>query len=64
MGKRQYLIISGVVFAVVALMHLCRVFTGWPFQLGSWMVPLWVSWIGVVLPGGLSIWAFRLAGKG
>ncbi len=64
MGRRQYLIISGLIFAIVALMHLCRVFTGWSFQLGTLMVPMWVSWIGAIGPAGLSIWAFRLACKG
>ncbi|MBU8934642.1 MAG: hypothetical protein KOO62_11650 [candidate division Zixibacteria bacterium] len=63
MGRRQYLIISGVFFAAIALMHWCRVFSGWPIQMGSWLVPISISWIGGPVMTVLAIWAFRLASK-
>ena len=57
---RAYLQISGVLFGIIAVIHLLRLFRHWPVDLAGHPVPLWVSWLGLVLAGGLSIWAFRL----
>jgi hypothetical protein len=57
---RAYLQISGALFGFIALAHLVRLFRHWPIDLGGHMVPMWASWLGLVLAGGLSIWALRL----
>jgi hypothetical protein len=57
---RTYLQISGTLFGLIALAHLLRLFRHWPIDLAGHMVPLWASWVGVVLAGGLSVWALRL----
>ena len=46
---------------MVALFHLVRSYMGWPVMIGDWSVPMWVSWIGVVVPGGLAFFGLRLA---
>ncbi len=61
MGTRPYLLFSGMLFVLVALAHLLRVINGWPVTAGPWTVPLWMSWIGTLLPAALALWAFRLA---
>ena len=61
MYQRMYLFISGGVFGIVALFHLLRVVRCWPVVLGSWSAPLWLSWLGIVGPSFLCIWALRLA---
>jgi hypothetical protein len=57
---RTYLQISGTLFGLIALGHLLRLFRHWPVDLAGQSVPLWASWVGLVLAGGLSIWALRL----
>lgn len=57
---RSYLVLSGVLFGVVALLHLLRLLYGWPAQLGDVAVPLWVSGPGLLIPGALCVWAFTL----
>jgi hypothetical protein len=57
---RAYLQISATIFGVVALAHLHRIFRQWPVELAGRAVPLWVSWLGLVVAGGLCIWALRL----
>jgi hypothetical protein len=57
---RAYLQISGALFGLIALAHLLRVVRHWPVDLGGHIVSLWASWLGLLLAGGLSIWAFRL----
>jgi hypothetical protein len=57
---RAYLQISGALFGIIALAHLVRLFRHWPIDLAGHLVPLWVSWPGLLLAGGLSVWALRL----
>jgi hypothetical protein len=57
---RAYFQISGGLFGLIALAHLLRLFRHWPIDLAGHMVPMWASWLGLVLAGGLSIWALRL----
>jgi hypothetical protein len=61
MSSRCYLAISGVIFGIVAVLHLLRVVNGWALVLGPWSAPMWVSWLGIVVPAILCIWAIRLA---
>lgn len=61
MDTKKYLIISGTFFGVVALLHLARILLGWHFQIGTWLVPYWMSWCAVIATGGLSAWGFRQA---
>ena len=58
MPLRVYLIVSGGIFALVALLHLVRVVKQLDLQIGDWEAPAWVSWIGTVVPAALSFSAF------
>lgn len=57
---RAYLQVSGVLFGIIAVAHLLRLLRHWPIDLAGHVVPLWASWLGLVLAGALSIWALRL----
>jgi hypothetical protein len=57
---RTYLQISGALFGIMAMAHLLRLFRHWPIDFAGQMIPLWVSWVGLLLAGGLCIWALRL----
>jgi hypothetical protein len=66
-GKREatvttYLVVSGILFGLIAVVHAMRLMLGWPAQIGGWEVPLWLSWAGLAVPGGLCAWALVLAG--
>ncbi len=56
-----FVILSGIVFAVVAVVHAARLFYGWPVRIGSTAIPSWVSWLGVAGAGVLAVWAWHLA---
>src|SRR6266436_8912748 len=53
MDQKTFSIVAGVIFAAVALFHLVRIYMDWPVTIGCWSVPMWVSWIGLVVAGGL-----------
>lgn len=60
MSEKNYFLISATIFALVALLHIVRLLTHWSVQIGTVTVPFWVSWLGLLIAGALSIWAFRL----
>src|SRR5665213_2859076 len=44
MRERSYVFVAGVIFTIVAIAHLWRIFTGADLMLGNWDVPVWLSW--------------------
>jgi len=55
-----------VVFALVAALHLTRIVLGWKVIIGESVVavggtpiPMWVSYLGVVIAGGLAAMLWR-----
>jgi hypothetical protein len=60
-GPENVFYVAAVIFAAVALLHLTRIYMGWPVMIGGWSVPMWVSWIGLVVAGGLAFFGLRLA---
>ena len=64
MSQKTFTIVASVIFGIVALFHLLRIFFGWPAIIGGWTVPMWISWIGLVVTGGLSYSGINLAMRG
>lgn len=58
---RAYVLTSGIVFGVIALVHVVRLILDWPAQIAGWAVPNWISWAAIFAAGALCVWAFRLA---
>ena len=48
MDQKTFTLIAGVIFAVVALLHLLLVYMAWPVMIGGWTLPMWASWIAFV----------------
>ena len=60
-GPENVFYCVGVIFAAVALLHLVRIYLGWPVMIGDWSVPMWLSWIGLIIAGGLAFFGMSLA---
>jgi hypothetical protein len=60
MGHKGYCVASGVLFSLVALAHLLRIVNGLSIQVEDVAVPMLASWIGLIVPASLAIWAFRI----
>ncbi len=58
--ERMFHRIAGVVFAIVAIMHLLRLIFGWQLNLFGWAAPYWLSGIGTVAAAFLSYASFQL----
>ena len=60
MNRKTFALLAGIIFILVALFHLVRIFEDWPIIIGDWSVPKWLSWIGLIVAGGLALLGFRL----
>ena len=63
MNKKTYFLISGLIFAIVAIAHLLRIINQSSVYLGTWQVPMMVSWLCVFVAGILSYCGFTLMCK-
>ena len=60
MNDKLFHLIAGAIFALVALLQTLRIYMGWSVVIGGWSAPMWVSWIAIVVAGGLSYFALTL----
>jgi hypothetical protein len=56
--NNRYALVSGVFFGVIALAQLIRAVNQVPVQIGSVAIPVWASWLAVLVTGSLCAWAF------
>jgi hypothetical protein len=59
MDRKTFSMLAGIIFTLVALFHLVRIYMDWPVMIAEWSVPKWVSWVGLIVAGGLAIFGFR-----
>jgi hypothetical protein len=64
MSKNTFCLVAALIFALVALLHLLRLYLGWPVLIGGWSVPMWVSWLGLVVTAALSVAGLSLVARG
>jgi len=51
--------IAVLLLSLVAIVHLLRLFFGWGVVIDGWSAPMWVSYLGVAIPGGLAFFIYR-----
>jgi len=60
MNTKYYLHYTKLLFAAVFLMHGLRAVKGWTLHLNGAPIPMWVSWLGVILTGYFAYTAHKL----
>jgi len=63
MSRKTFSLVASLIFLFVGLMHAFRLFFGWHAEVNGWIVPSWVSWVGLVLALYLASEGFGLAWK-
>ncbi|MBA7620555.1 hypothetical protein ES703_27906 [subsurface metagenome] len=56
-SHRVYLILSGTIFFMVAILHLLRLVFHWQIILGPLVAPFWVSYVGFPVALAYCMWA-------
>jgi len=60
-SNRPFTLIAAVIFLAMALVHLYRLLTGFQVVVGGHSISQSVSWIAIIVAGGLSLMLFREA---
>ena len=61
-GKHRLIhYVAATVFAIVTFVHALRLANGWPVEIGTWSFPMWLSWVGILLAGSLSVILWKTA---
>jgi hypothetical protein len=58
-NQKTYNGIAAALFLIIALLHLLRIVFGWPAEIGRVGIPMWASWLALVVTGGLAYVGFR-----
>lgn len=61
MDKNQSLILSAVIFGIIAILHLLRVIFGWQASIAGINVPLYISYIAIVIAGYLTWHMYKVS---
>lgn len=61
MSQKNFALVTGWVFAAVTVLHALRLLYNWEAVIGGWVVPMWLSGVGVVVAAYLSYHGFRLS---
>lgn len=60
-SERTLLLLAGFIFLAVAVVHLARLMFGIDVVLGGFYMPMWLSWLGIIIAGYLSYCSFHFA---
>ena len=60
MNKNAALLIAGIIFDVVSLMHLLRIWLTVKITIADYVVPMWTSWVGFIVAFILSLVMFMV----
>lgn len=54
----KYVVVSGVIFGLMAVAQFVRALNQVPANVGGVEIPVWVSWVAVIVAGSMCAWAF------
>ncbi len=63
MTHRTYCLVAGLLFLLVASVQCARIILGWSAVVNGVGVPMWASWIAVLVLAFLSFTGLRLSRK-
>lgn len=64
MKTKNYCLVAGIMFGLVAIGHAARLTFHLPLYIGGMVVPMWVSWCGVVATTVLAACGFAASSRG
>jgi hypothetical protein len=59
MSQKTFCFVAGLIFLIVAIGHAMRLAFRWEAMIGGWIVPVWMSWVAVLLAGYLAFEGLR-----
>jgi len=62
-SQRTGLRVASIIFAIFALGHVVRLFKNAKVLVATHQIPMEVSWVGLIIAGGLCIWLWQLSSR-
>ena len=56
---KPFTTIAVAIFTIVAVVHLLRILLGWEVIIQGTVVPMWASYLGLIIAGGLAVMLWR-----
>lgn len=56
---KPFTTIAVVFLTAIAVIHLLRLFAGWEVSIVGFVIPVWWSIFGLIVPGGLAFMTWR-----
>jgi hypothetical protein len=63
MSQITFSLVAGLIFLLVAVMHLLRLALRSEVVLNGRSVPMWISWLALVIAGFLAFEGLKLGGR-
>jgi len=63
MSEKSYFYVAGIVFSIVAVVQLFRIFGNWDVTVDGEVIPIWVSWVAVIVAAILAASGLLLASE-
>ena len=60
MSQKTFPLVTSVIFLLIALVHALRLAFGWHAVVNTWVVPMWVSGVAVVITAYLAFEGLKL----
>jgi hypothetical protein len=60
-SQRNGLRVASVIFGLIALAHIIRLFKHAKINVATHVIPMEISWIGIIVFGLLCVWMWRLS---
>ena len=64
MNRKTFSLVAGLIFLLVAVIHVLRLAFGWHVDIVGCSIPMWVSWVALPISGFLAYEGFRLSRGG
>jgi hypothetical protein len=61
MSQKTFSLVAGLIFLLVAVMHVLRLAFKWEVVLNGWSVPMWVSAVAIVITAYLAFEGLKLS---
>jgi hypothetical protein len=52
---KPFTTVAVALLALIAIAHLFRLFTRWEVIVSGYVIPVWISWLGLIIAGGLAV---------
>ena len=61
MSNKSYYLVVELMFVLITLLHVARVILGWDAFINDVFIPMWVSYLGIIVAGSLAYWTWKIS---